>query len=291
VTFELSSAARFMTTHARLLDRRRFDLAVGGKGGSEEVESALAAYRNPDGGYGWGLEPDLRSASSQPVGALHALEVLAETGGSAGALPDWLESVTLDDGGLPFALPIEQPAGSAPWWVGADPGRSSLHLTTAIVAAAYQVAAHDATLAGHCWLAGATDYCWREVTALTEPGGAFQLRYVLWFLDAVHDSRPGAAAELARVGGWLPANGVLPVEGGAEGEALHPLDITPLSGRPLRALLPGPVVEADLARIASGQQADGGWTVDHVSQTEAAALEWRGHATVRAVRLLSEGVR
>jgi hypothetical protein len=35
--------------------------------------------RNPDGGYGWGLEPDLRSVTSQPVGAMHAMEVFAET--------------------------------------------------------------------------------------------------------------------------------------------------------------------------------------------------------------------
>lgn len=61
-----SKAAQFMATHARLLDRRRFELLFGG-GTAETALAALAAYRNPDGGYGTGLEPDLRSASSQPV--------------------------------------------------------------------------------------------------------------------------------------------------------------------------------------------------------------------------------
>ena len=42
--------------------------------------AAVEAYRNPDGGYGWGLEPDLRSRTSQPGGALHALEAFADAG-------------------------------------------------------------------------------------------------------------------------------------------------------------------------------------------------------------------
>jgi hypothetical protein len=287
MTFDLTAAARFMTTHARLLDRRRFDLAVG-QGGAEAVLAALGGYRNADGGYGWGLEPDLRSAESQPVGALHALEVLQETGGSAGALCDWLESITLPDGGLPFALPIGEPAGTAPWWAGAEPARSSLHLTTAIVAAAHRVGEHDTTLRKHRWLAVATDYCWRRVSALDKPGGAYELRYVLWFLDAVQGLHGGADAELARVAAWLPGTGVLPVEGGAEGEALRPLDIAPTPGRPLRALLPERAVRDDLARVAASQRADGGCSVDFVSRTEAGALEWRGHATVNAVKLLRE---
>ena len=62
------AAARFMTTHARLGDRQRFDL-VTGRRDPAGVLAALAGYRNADGGYGWGLEPDLRSPESQPVGA------------------------------------------------------------------------------------------------------------------------------------------------------------------------------------------------------------------------------
>jgi hypothetical protein len=43
-----------MATHARLLDRRRFELLFSG-GAAESALAALAAYRNPDGGYGSGL--------------------------------------------------------------------------------------------------------------------------------------------------------------------------------------------------------------------------------------------
>src|SRR5215218_3856722 len=77
VNVDLSAAAAFMAGHARVLDRRRFQLLMGDAYPSA-VLAALDAYRNPDGGYGWALEADLRSTESQPGAALHAFEVLEE---------------------------------------------------------------------------------------------------------------------------------------------------------------------------------------------------------------------
>src|SRR5918997_4444544 len=109
MTVDLATAAAFLAGHGRLLDRRRFDLLTG-SGGADGVVAAVEGYRNPDGGYGWGLEPDLRSRTSQPGGALHALEAFADlapaTPGRAREVCDWLGRATLPDGGLPFALPV-----------------------------------------------------------------------------------------------------------------------------------------------------------------------------------------
>src|SRR5919108_4277896 len=114
---QLIAARRFMAGHARLLDRRRFELLFEGAD-PEPVLTALRAYRNPDGGYGHGLEPDLRAPESQPAAALHAFEVFAEiapvTAPEAAELCDWLDAVALPNGGLPFALPIEDASGCAP---------------------------------------------------------------------------------------------------------------------------------------------------------------------------------
>lgn len=44
--------------------------------------------------------------------------------------------------------------------------------------------------------------------------------------------------------------------------------------------------DVELDRMATRQQADGGWTVDFASASPAAALEWRGYATVGAVSTL-----
>jgi hypothetical protein len=77
MSIDLPAAVAFLGTHGRVLDRRRLELLVHG-GDPTAVLAALDGYRNLDGGHGWGLEPDLRSPESQPAGAMHALEVLAE---------------------------------------------------------------------------------------------------------------------------------------------------------------------------------------------------------------------
>ncbi|NYI07672.1 hypothetical protein [Allostreptomyces psammosilenae] len=295
MTTDLSATAAFMATHARLLDRRRFDLLTG-RAHPDDVVSALAAYRNPDGGFGWSLEPDLRAPVSQPGHALHAFEALEDIGPDlppaarrlAAGLCDWLASVTLPDGGLPFALPVPDAdtAGCAPLWLKEDPRVSSLHLTAVVAALAHRVARHDPGVREHPWLARATEYCRSRIAELEAPRHALEYRYALWFLDAAHDVLPGAPAELARLAAWLPADAVLPVEGGADGEAMRPLDFSPQPHRPLRALLAPDAVEADLTRLAAERQADGGWIVDWHSHSEAAALEWRGWSTVRALTIL-----
>ncbi|CCG05801.1 hypothetical protein [Blastococcus saxobsidens] len=289
MTVDLAAATEFLATSARVLDRRRFDLLTGA-GGPEPVLAALDGYRNPDGGYGWGLEPDLRSATSQPGGALHALEAFADvvpaTTPRAVALCDWLSAVSLPDGGLPFALPVPDPVACAPFWAGADAGASSLQITAVVAAAAHRVAAVDPAVAGHPWLARATEYCLTAIGGLGDDPHAMVLAFSAQFLDAAAASEPRAADAVDRLRSHLPADGVLRVPGGAEDECMRPLDFTPLPGGPARGLFAADVVEAELDRLAAAQQPDGGWSVDFVSYSPAATLEWRGHRTVQALVLL-----
>ncbi|MFI9596212.1 hypothetical protein [Nonomuraea sp. NPDC052265] len=285
----LPAVAGFMATHARLLDRRRYHFLME-ETGPASVLDALDAYRNPDGGYGWGLEPDLRSPESQPGAALHAFEVFEEIGPGtapqAVALCDWLGSVTMPDGGLPFALPLTLAEGTAPWWAGADHATSSLQITAVSAAAAHAVAAHDPAVAAHPWLERATRYCLDAIQALEERPHAYVLSFAVHFLDAVHRTRPEAAGLLKRLAAHIPDDGRVPVEGGTAQERLNPLDFAPYPGRPARELFAPEVIAADLDRLAGSQRDDGGWAVDHAAISPAGALEWRGAATVRAVRIL-----
>jgi hypothetical protein len=255
------------------------------------VLAALDAYRNRDGGYGWGLEADLRSPESQPAAALHAFEVFEEiapaTAPQAVALCDWLDSVTLPDGGLPMALPLGLAAGSAAWWGTADPTVSSLQITSIVAANAHRVAAHDTAVAAHPWLERATRYCLDAIAALEAAPFAYVLGFSIQFLDAVHDSRPEAGDLLRRLADHVPADGRVRVTGGAEGEMLHPLDISPRPDRPSRDLFAAGVIAADLDRLADLQQDDGGWVVDFVSASPAGGLEWRGYTTVFALDVLA----
>jgi hypothetical protein len=294
MTIHLSAAAEFMATHARVLDRRRFEL-LNGAADPAGALAALDGYCNPDGGYGWGLEADLRSPESQPGAALHAFEVFEEiapaTAPQAAALCDWLESVTLPDGGLPMALPVGLAAGSAPWWQSADPSVSSLQITAITTANAHRVAAHDAAVAAHPWLERATRYCLDAIAALDETPFAYVLAFSIGFLDAVYDSRPEAPDLLRRLGAKVPADGLIRVRGGTEDEVLRPLDVAPYPDRPARQLFAAEVIEADLDRLAAGQEDDGGWTVDYLKISPAGSLDWRGYATVRAIDILRRNGR
>jgi hypothetical protein len=287
MTIDIDAASNFVGTHARLLDRYRLSL-LNGTGEAPQAQAALAAYRNPDGGYGWGLEPDLRSPESQPAGALLAFELWSEAGSDADALAlcDWLGSISLPDGGLPFVLPIGDPVGTAPWWAEGDHSVSSLHITTAVAGNAHRVAARDPLVAGHPWLAAATEYCLAAIAAETGPPSAHLLNYSVRFLDSIADHDPVAGDLMAKLLGHLPSDGRLLVEGGAEGESLRPLDYAPEPGRPVRELIPSSIIDDDLDRVAALQQADGGWPVDWTVSSPAAALEWRGYVTVHALRHL-----
>lgn len=291
MSIDLGRAGEFMAGHARLLDRHRFAAVTGsGPTAGEAVIRALDAYRNPDGGYGWGLEPDQRSPESQPAGALHALEALADAGPATSthttALLDWLGSVTRPDGGLPFALPTRAPHACAPFWIEADPTVSSLQITAAVAAQAHRAARGDAAVREHPWLERATRYCFDAIRAIDGAPFAYVLLFAIQLLDAVADTQPEAVELLDHLGRYVPRDGAVPVAGGSEGETLRLLDLAPEPGRPIRDLLDPAAVTADLDRLEHGQLDDGGWTVDFTSYSEAAALEWRGHATVGAVAVL-----
>jgi hypothetical protein len=289
VTVDLAAAADFLASSARVLDRRRVDLLFG-DGEVAPVLTAVDGYRNPDGGYGWGLEPDLRSRTSQPGGALHAFEVFADVAPSvsprARELCDWLDAVTLPDGGLPFALPVADPAASAPFWTSADPATSSLQITAVVAATAHRVAAADPAVAGHPWLRRATDHCLRAVRDLEPEAHAMVVAFAAQLVDAAAASHPDAGELVDALRPHVPADGRMHVAGGAEDEYMRPLDISPFPGGPARSLFAAGVVEAELERLAGAQQPDGGWPVDFGSYSPAATLEWRGHRTVQALILL-----
>ncbi|MCJ0902884.1 hypothetical protein [Rhodococcus sp. ARC_M6] len=284
---DLSAAIQFMAGHARTVDRHRLNLVLG-QGNRDAALAAVDGYRNLDGGYGWGLEPDLRSVSSQPGGALHAFEVFADVGAptpQAHQLCAWLQSASLADGGLPFALPISDPAACAPFWVSADPSASSLQITAIVCAAAARVAEFDPVVAQHPWFGAAVRFCLDAINN-AEVRGALELAFALQFLDAIHRQYPEAESLTERLGARIPRNGVVHVEGGATGENMRPLDFSPFPGGPSRSLFDAAVMSAELSSLASRQQADGGWSVDFDSYSPAATLEWRGHATVKAIFVL-----
>lgn len=156
-----------------------------------------------------------------------------------------------------------------------------------VAAAAHRVAAHDPAVAAHPWLSRATDYCVDAIRNMNDAPFAYVLAFSVRLLDAVGDRLPGELDPLLkRLSSFVPPGGKVPVRGGAEDEMLHPLDLAPDPAGPARRLFGDDVIAADLDRLAGLQQDDGGWVVDYRTISPAGTLEWRGHATVRAIGIL-----
>ena len=236
------------------------------RGDPAPVLAALDGYRNPDGGYSWGLEPDLRAGESQPGGAYHAFEVFAEIGPGttprAVELCDWLASVALPDGGLPFALPVSDPAGCAPFWAQADPTVSSLQISAFVTGTAQRVAAHDPAVAAHPWLAGRPTTAWPPSTRSTTRRSQSSWPPPSSSSTPCTASAPKPPRCSSAWAGTSRPTGRSASRAEREDEMMRALDFAPAPDRPVRELFSQEVVAAELQRLADEQQDDGGWPVD-----------------------------
>jgi hypothetical protein len=266
---DLDAATAFIEREARLLERLRFAHAFQGAP-AEPALRALRAYRNDDGGFGHALEPDLRAPESQPTAALSALELLADLGAHdepmVGEAAGFLASIALADGGVPFALPSVLEHPHAPWYQPSD--SSSLTQTAGNVAALHRLRAD------HPFVAGATELCWQRIEQ-GRPDSSYDLLFAIRFLDAVPDEERAVRA-LDGLGDGL-----------AEALGEHtPVSVSPWPGSRSRRLFDAATIEAELDRLADGQQDDGGWTFDFPAWNPAGAHEWRGIVTVQALTTL-----
>jgi hypothetical protein len=282
MTVDLNAAATFLHAHARVLERRRFAHLFEG-GPVKPVLDALRAYRNDDGGFGHAIEPDMRAPSSQPVGIHTALEILHEVGAHddpmIGPAADWLTTITRDDGGIPFVLEDALPYPHAPWWQYAD---ESSEIQTPINAAALHRLG-----ARHPWLDGADEFCFRQIAELDLSGLTTQPGYAVQFAVAFLNAHPDAARAEAALDELAP--GLEPVkaaEPDPSAEVTSPLDLAPTPADRSRRLFDDATIDRHLDAVERAQQDDGGWRVSWPDWNPAAALEWRGVATLNALNLL-----
>ena len=281
-TPDFDAAAVFVAANARVLDRRRFARLFGGGGGAAPVRDAVAAYRNDDGGFGHGLEPDCRSPASQPAAAEMALRVMDEADAwdedlVLGAC-DWLTAVAPAEGGAAFVEANLAGWPHAPWWVPEEGHPASL-IATGMIAGTLH-----ARGVSHPWLDRATQVMWARIGTLTEPSG-YEMFGVLKFLQHVPD-RDWASAAFGRVGPLIIDRKLVALDPDEAGEVHGPLDFAPEPGSLARGLFDDATIKAHLDHLAHAQLEDGGWTFNWPAWSPAAERDWRGFLTVDALRLL-----
>ncbi|WP_304455783.1 prenyltransferase [Nocardiopsis sp. YSL2] len=273
------AAEHFTMRNARLIDRQRF-AHLFQNGPTDPVRSALAAYRNLDGGFGNGLHPDLRGHASQPAATEIALRYLDELGPVphhiGHGICRYLAGVSDADGGLPPVLPSVRHSEAAPWYLHTTDFRARLDTTSLITGLLHK------THVTHPWRDVATAYCWKHIDALTWTD-APEAVGVCTFLQHVDDRRRAVAA-INRLAPKIRA--VIDVHPRGTGHAHTPLDLATNPQHIARPLFTDAEIERNLDLLEGQQRPDGGWDAQESHWDPTATSDHEGMRTIQRLRIL-----
>jgi hypothetical protein len=282
-------AAEFLQTSARPLEQALFRFHFE-DGPATDVLCALAAFQNPDGGFGRALEMDMRTPDSSAIATTHALQTAREIGLAS---DHELVRRTLDDlratceaGVWPIIPATANNAPHAGWWTTKNLAESWTHFR----------ANPTAEMAGYLFLFGAAaDEAWRQQV----------LRGVLDYLAAQPDKmnmhellcfvRLAEMVELPEASRQKLARAVTatvecdPARWPKYG--LRPLSVVKSPQSPYYAALRN-AVDVNLDYLIREQTADGSWVPTWSWADEfpdvwpVARREWQGVLTLDALKTL-----
>ena len=289
----IGSAAGFLWASGRVLEQRRFEYLFGGETAPARVLTALDAYRGPDGGYAFGLEPDTRGPAAQPISVPAALRVLAETGaltgGRAAEICDWLARHTAANGGVPAVLPSLRPYPHPPWLPISDEPAGDL-LATGQIAGPLLAAG-----ARHRWLESATGFC-RDAIEQLDQTHPYEAEAAIAFLDGAPD-RAWAGQQARRLGELVRDQRIVLLDpdhpeqarlapGYAEGEYHLPHDFARQPASLARGWFTDAEIDRSLDHLAGRQQDDGGWPISWARWSPTTEVEARPGVTLAALLTL-----
>jgi hypothetical protein len=282
---DLDRAGDFIWRNARLLERHVFARRFL-RGSSEHVVQALRSYQNEDGGFGNALEPDLRGPDSQPIHVDMAFRVLHEIGVAPPEMVSracsYLTTVTGETGGVPAILPTAARYPRAEHW------QPMAWISDALNPTAMLAGLLHALHVGHAWLDRADAFCWKRLGE-TKVEEGHELAAVFCFLNNVPDQRR-AVQVIEEVADSIPnaTYFALDPEDLENGYALTPLHLAPTPESMGAGLFAPELLGAHIDHLIDQQEDDGGWPIAWDAPSPAAALEWRGIVTVRALVTLQE---
>ncbi len=289
----VGNAARFLWTSGRVLEQRRFEFLFGDEHEPAGVLAALDAYRSQDGGYAFGLEPDVRGPASQPISVPSALRVLEETGSLLGVraerICDWLAENTAADGGVPAVLPSLRAYPHAPWMPISDEPAGDLLATGQIAGPLLRAGVR------HHWLETATGFCHHGIEHL-EQTHPYEAEAAVAFLDGAPD-RAWAGRQAKRLGELVRDQRIVLLDPGhpeqarlapgyAPGEYHLPHNFAPCPGSLARTWFTGEEMDRSLRQLADSQQEDGGWPISWAQWSPTVELEARPGMTLAALLTL-----
>jgi hypothetical protein len=286
----IGNAGRFLWMSGRVLEQRRFEFLFGDQIESAGVLAALDAYRSRDGGYAFGLEPDVKGPAGQPISVPSALRVLAETGSlhgvRAAGICAWLAKNTATGGGVPAVLPSLRAYPRPPWLPISDEPAGELLATGQIAGPLLRAGVE------HHWLAGATGFCRHAIEHL-EQTHPYEAEAAVAFLDGAPD-RAWAGRQAKRLGEMVRDQRIVLLDpdhpeqarlapGYAAGEYHLPHNFAPQPGSLARTWFTSAEMDRSLRHLADGQQEDGGWPISWAQWSPTSEVEARPGMTLAAL--------
>lgn len=275
-----AAGREFIRREGRVLEQRLFATIFEGAS-ADGVIAALHGYRNADGGFGHGLEPDKLCPASLPIDVEIALQTMVaadtvDVDMVTGAC-DYLAGVTRD-GAVPLATPAIEAYPRAVHW-------SDWTYESGLNPTAGMVGLLGALGVNHPWRAQATAWCWSALEAGL-PDDAHALGETLLFLTHADDlDRAARIAE--RVTADLASVAHLRLDPGDPEYGITPLHYAPTPASRWRTLFSDELVAGHLDRLTTDQQDDGGWALTWEPPSQAATLAYRAMETLRALRVLT----
>jgi hypothetical protein len=277
-----AAAERFVQAEARVLEQRMFAHLFRGAP-SAGVADALRGYRNADGGFGHGLEPDKRTPDSLPVDVEVAFQNLALSDHPDPELLrpacDFLDRVAQPDGSVALAAPVIEAYPRAGHW-SEWTYRPGLNPTAGLCGQLHRLGY------AHPWRDRATAYCWLALESGDLPDEVHELSECLVFLEYVPD-RDRADKIAGEVVDRMLGQQMFHLDPATPGYGLSPLQIAPVPAARWRPLFTDAQIEGHLDHLLATQGWDGGFPINWAPPSAASSLEWRGAVTVPAIRTLT----
>ncbi len=280
-------ARDFILTNARMIERRLFEFYFD-NGTSEGVFNAVYAYRNPDGGFGHGMEPDTASPESQPLFSIMALEILDEVGYLTKEIilndfMPYFESITTEKGGIPWMFrpksnyPCEEHFKTVKEWAALS--------TTAPLLGVLEKYKIDVP-----WMKKAEEFVWNEFERIKDKHIFCYLCVPRWLTFLKYTKNQNKARKtINNLKKWIMVDGIICKDKSDDGWGLygkpHSLNYAHSSESVLYSLFTKETIESDLKEIINKQENDGRWNTWY-GISEGTKLEWAGIQTLWALKIL-----
>lgn len=282
-------ARAYLFANGRPVDRERFRFHFE-SGSAADVLAALAAYQNADGGFGHGLEADLRADASSPIATATAFRILREVGRPRAAMVSaavayLAGSFDRDRSVWEMVTAEVESAPHAPWWTYAGTEKAfdgfRVNPTAEILGALYDYA--DEAPAD--LLAGLAPIVVERAEAEPDRMDINTFDALLRFVDAVGvpvEVRAEVEARLLRA-----ARATIALDPSTwDGYVVRPMDALGTPDSFLAPAIPAEAVAANADYWVDRQLPDGSWPVPwdwaavDAEAWAAAERDWKGKLIV-----------